>query len=71
MAFSETQLLQLEAAAASGQLRVQLGDKVIQYQSLPDLLTAIRQARVDVANAASSTPGGRTTTRYVEFCRGY
>ncbi|MBB1125564.1 phage head-tail joining protein [Thiospirillum jenense] len=48
MAFTAEQLATLESAAASGTLRVQFGDKVVQYQTLPDLLAAIRLARSDV-----------------------
>jgi hypothetical protein len=69
MAFTATQLATLEAAAASGQLRVQLGDKVVQYQTLPDLLTAIRMARADVASASASAIY-RGTTRFLEYSRG-
>lgn len=67
MAFTAQQLATLEAAAASGQLRVQLGDNVIQYQNLPDLLTAIRLARADVAATAGQTPYYR---RYGQYERG-
>jgi hypothetical protein len=71
MAFSAAQLSALETAAASGQLRVQLGDKVIQYQTLPDLLTAIRMARADVAAASTGASAiYRGTTRYLEYSRG-
>lgn len=66
MAFNADQLATLEAAAASGQLRVQIGTKVIQYQNLPDLLNAIRMARVDVATAAKTV----FNTRLVEYRRG-
>lgn len=47
MAFTAEQLASLEKAAASGQLRVQLGDKVIQYQTLTELMDVIRMARAD------------------------
>ena len=71
MAFSAVQLATLETAAASGQLRVQLGDKIIQYQNLPDLLAAIRMARADVAAASTDTSAVyRGTTRYLEYSRG-
>jgi hypothetical protein len=50
----------MEAAAASGQLRVQLGDKVIQYQNLPDLLAAIRMARADVVASTGATATAET-----------
>lgn len=49
MAFTAEQLATLEKAAASGQLRVQLGDKVIQYQTLTELMAVIRMARADQA----------------------
>lgn len=69
MAFTATQLAALETAAASGQLRVQLGDKVIQYQNLPDLLAAIRMARADVAASAltESNPPGIFRSRVAYF----
>lgn len=74
MAFTAAQLATLESAAASGQLRVQLGDKIIQYQTLPDLMAAIRMARADIADiAAASTDASavyRGTTRYLEYSRG-
>ena len=53
MAFTSTQLATLEAAAASGQLRVQLGDKVIQYQTLTELMAVIRMARADQTTSNS------------------
>lgn len=62
MAFTALQLASLEAAAASGHLRVQMGDKAIQYQSLDQLLQAIAQARADVA--AQTTPTGNGALRY-------
>jgi len=62
LAFTALQLASLESAAASGQLRVQMGDKVIQYQSLDMLLQAIAQARADVS--AQTAPTGNGTLRY-------
>lgn len=67
MAFTAAQLATLETAAASGQLRVQLGDKVIQYQTLPDLLTAIRLARADVAAATAPAVSGPFRARVACF----
>ncbi len=52
MAFTADQIANLEKAAASGQLRVQLGDKVIQYQNLPDLMAAIREAKRELSGAS-------------------
>ena len=58
----------MEAAAASGQLRVQMGDKVIQYQSLDMLLKAIAMARGDVtATTASPVNGGSFRHRTARF----
>ncbi|MCP5196994.1 MAG: hypothetical protein H6974_12270 [Gammaproteobacteria bacterium] len=65
MAFTAEQLAQLEKAAASGQLRVQLGDKVIQYQNLPDLLKAIQVARNDLAAASAATSASLSPFRAV------
>ena len=67
MAFTAEQLTAMEAAAAQGLTRVQAGDKVIEYQSLPDLLKAIQVARADVATASGAP---RTCRRYVEYGRG-
>jgi hypothetical protein len=54
MAFTAEQLANLEKAAASGQLRVQLGDKVIQYQTLTELMQVIRMARADQVSSADN-----------------
>ena len=71
MAFTAAQLATLESAAASGQLRVQLGDKIIQYQTLPDLMAAIRMARADIAAASTDASAVyRGTTRYLKYSRG-
>ena len=58
MAFSAEQLAAMEAAAASGQLRVQSGDKIIQFQSLDMLLKAIVMARSDVTATTTSPVNG-------------
>lgn len=70
MAFTVEQLTAMEAAAAKGLLRVKTGDKEIAYQTMPDLLAAIRLARADVlaAGAEAYRPPIR---RYPEFGRGY
>ena len=65
MAFTAEQLATLEAAAASGTLRVQFGDKVVQYQSLPDLLDAIQLARNDLLSADNT----RNRRRYFTYAR--
>lgn len=75
MAYTATQLAQLEAVRASGELRVkfQLGDKITekQFQTGADLDAAIRMARADVAAASTGASAiYRGTTRYLEFSRG-
>ena len=71
MALTADQLATLEAAAAAGVLQAQIGDKIVRYQTLPDLLSAIRQARADVAAVATgSTARYRGTTRYLQHGRG-
>ena len=53
MAFSQTDLDAIDAAIASGALRVKYKDREVQYQSLADLLSA----RSVIANALGV--GGR------------
>lgn len=65
MAFTAEQLANLEKAAASGQLRVQLGDKVIQYQTLTELMAVIRMARAD-----QTTSNDPLRYRVGRFCGG-
>ncbi|HOW76820.1 MAG TPA: hypothetical protein PK959_12980 [Candidatus Competibacteraceae bacterium] len=68
MAFSAEQLAAMESAAASGQLRVQSGDKIIQFQSLDMLLKAIVMARSDVtATTTSPTNSGSFRHRTAIF----
>ena len=67
LAFTAAHLAALETAAASGQLAVQIGDRRIQYQSLDQLMNAIKVARQDVLASGSA---GRATRRYPEHGRG-
>lgn len=68
MAFTAEQLTAMESAAAQGLTHVQTGEKIIKYQTLPDLLAAIRLARADVAAAAGTA---RPCQRhYLEHSRG-
>lgn len=68
MKYTAAQLQSLIDLRASGELRWQLGDRVVQYQSGADLDRAIDQAKRDVA---SETPGAyRGTTRYLQHGRG-
>jgi hypothetical protein len=65
MAFTAAQLATLEAAAATGELTVQLADRKIQYQTLADLLSAIDLARRDLAGGAALP-----VRRYMRYNRG-
>ena len=67
MAFNREQLTALETAAASGTLRVQMGDRAIQYHSLSDLLKAIEMARADVA---ATDRGHKHRRLYARISRG-
>ncbi|MFZ4792339.1 MAG: phage head-tail joining protein [Candidatus Competibacteraceae bacterium] len=82
MAFTADQLTALEKAAASGQLRVQLGDKVIQYQTLTELMAVIRMARAKFVGAiyretsednpiSDQTPKEEDGRAYVDIEDGY
>lgn len=68
MAYTQSQLDALIALRASGKLRVQFGDRSVQYQSGSDLDAAIAQAKRDVAASSSS---GAQLRRYAEYGRGY
>lgn len=57
MAYTLTHLQTLQTAIASGQLRVQLGDKVVQYQNLPDLLAAAEQVKAELVAQGITVPG--------------
>ena len=66
MAYTQSQLDALIAIRASGQLRVQFGDRVIQYQTGADLDAAIAAAQRDLTATKL-----KTTRRYPEYGRGY
>lgn len=48
MAYTRTDLLQLEAAIKSGTLSVQYGDRRVQYQSLSELRAARREILAEI-----------------------
>lgn len=68
MAFTAEQLAAMEQAAAQGLTHVQSGDKILKYQTLPDLIAAIKLARADVAAASGVAPP--PPRRYMEYGRG-
>ena len=67
MRYTSDQLTALINLRASGQLSVQLGDRVVRYQTGADLDTAIAAARRDVALESGTAP----LKRYGEHSRGY
>jgi hypothetical protein len=67
VAFTSEQLSALEAAASTGALTVKFADRLGTYQSLSDLLEAIKLARRDVSAAS----GSQSRRIYLEHGRGY
>lgn len=55
MAYSAAQLAALEAAIASGQLKVRYADQEVTYQSL-EAMQSLRNAMLREINAASANP---------------
>lgn len=65
MAWTVTDLAVIEAAIASGTLRVQFGDRMVQYQTLSDLL----KARDAIMTSIAVTAGTTSRTSYASFSR--
>ena len=70
MAYTQSQLDALEAALAKGERRVSFGDKTIEYRTVEELATAIREVKRGLFEDAVATcigPGAprqiRVTTR--------
>lgn len=55
MAYTTTQLAALQAALASGELRVTFEGRSVEYRSIEDLMKAIAVVE-DALNAAAGTP---------------
>lgn len=66
MAWSQTDLDVIEAAIASGTLKVKYTDKEVEYRSLTELLKAR-----DLIRQALGITSGRTTRIFSEFDRGF
>ena len=58
MAFTLTDLQNIEKAMASGERRVKIADKEVEYRSLSEMLTMYRLIQKELNPAASPT-GGR------------
>lgn len=55
MAFTETQLLALEAALAKGERRVTFQDKTVEYRTVDELKAAIREVKRCLLEQAAAT----------------
>lgn len=55
MSFTRTQLELLEAAIASGTLEVRIGDKLVRYQGLADLIKARDLVKDALCNTCNAT----------------
>lgn len=63
MAYTQTQLDELEAAIASGSLIVKFGDKQVQYRSLDEM----KKIRDDIRKALGQTnKSGRVYTNFAK-----
>ena len=55
MAYTEDQLMVLEAALAKGEKRVTFGDKTVEYRSVDELKAAIREVKRCISEQAVAT----------------
>ncbi len=64
MAYTKTQLEALEAALASGTLRVSFEGRSIEYRSVDELKKAIAEVKAALAAADPERPRSRVTRTY-------
>lgn len=64
MAVTQADLDAIEAAALRGEKIVRQGDRMVEYQSVPDMLRLVAYARGRVGAA-----GGVTRSSFTEFAR--
>ena len=55
MAYKEVQLQALQSALAKGEKRVTFGDKTVEYRTVEELRTAIREVRRGLLQQAAET----------------
>jgi hypothetical protein len=55
MAYTEVQLQALQLALAKGEKRVTFGDKTVEYRTVEELRTAIREVRRGLLQQAAET----------------
>ncbi len=66
MAFTQSQLEALEAALASGTLRVSYEGRSVEYRSVDELKKAIAEVKASLAAADPTTPRSRVIRLYTE-----
>lgn len=66
MAWTTIDLATIEAAIASGTLRVQFADRMVQYHTVTELL----KARDAIKQSISTTAGNATRCTYSSFSKG-
>lgn len=60
MSWTQADVSRLQAAIASGQLSVRLGERQVTYQSIEDMLKALDRMQADLAaTAAAGKPANR------------
>jgi roadblock/LC7 domain-containing protein len=64
MAYSQTQLEALEAALASGMLRVSFEGRSVEYRSVEELKKAIAEVKAAMAAADPARPRSRVIRTY-------
>ena len=64
MPYSQSQIDELRAAIASGQLIVRSGDRSVQYRSLAEMKEALRLMEADLAGIAPGLVLGRNKARF-------
>lgn len=64
MSWTQADVSRLQAAIASGQLSVRLGERQVTYQSVEAMLKALDRMQAEMASAAAA---GRPATRRFAF----
>jgi roadblock/LC7 domain-containing protein len=66
MAYTESQLEALEAALASGTLRVSFEGRSVEYRSVDEIKKAIAEVKAGLASANPATPRTRMIRVFTE-----
>jgi len=64
MAYTQSQIDELRAAIASGQMIVRSGDRSVQYRSLSEMKEALRVMEADLAGQTPGLVIGRHKARF-------